>query len=130
MATTVADCVAMMEVLAPGFRPTEVSLDDVSIGVAWLDGCDPLVRERIQEQPPSVPVIGACSTSPFRHRIFPRFMAEVARDVHGEALRGEPRPVDGGGVADKVEDCLAITRSGASRQPPRGSSTVSKRWRR
>src|SRR5215217_9693772 len=48
MARTVADCVAMMEVLAPAFRPTEVSLDDVRVGVAWLDGCDPLVRERIQ----------------------------------------------------------------------------------
>jgi len=49
IAATVAGCEAMMAALAPGGwgEPVE-SLEQVLVGVAWLDGCDPLVRARIE----------------------------------------------------------------------------------
>jgi Asp-tRNA(Asn)/Glu-tRNA(Gln) amidotransferase A subunit family amidase len=106
MARTVGDCTAMMEVLAPGFRPTELALDDVTVGVAWLDGCDPLVRERIQDTAGRFPHRREIDF-PVPHGVFPGFMGEVA-DVHGE-LFAENRDLYGADVADKVEDCLSVT---------------------
>ena len=84
----------MMEVLAPGFRPPRFSLDDVSVGIAWLDGCDPLVRERIQETARRFPHRRQIDF-PVPHGVFPGFMAEVA-DVHGE-LFAENRDLYGAG---------------------------------
>jgi aspartyl-tRNA(Asn)/glutamyl-tRNA(Gln) amidotransferase subunit A len=49
MARSVSECAAMMEPLVPGFRRAEIeSLEDVSVGVAWLDRAEPLVRERVR----------------------------------------------------------------------------------
>jgi aspartyl-tRNA(Asn)/glutamyl-tRNA(Gln) amidotransferase subunit A len=107
MARTVGDCTAMMEVLAPGFRPIEIALHDVTVGVAWLDACDPLVRERIQGTAGRFPHRREIDF-PVPHGVFPGFMAEVA-DVHGE-LFAENRDLYGADVADKIEDCLAVTR--------------------
>src|SRR5215216_1836030 len=42
MATSVADCTAMMRALADGFRPRELeSLEHLDGGVAWVDEADP-----------------------------------------------------------------------------------------
>jgi aspartyl-tRNA(Asn)/glutamyl-tRNA(Gln) amidotransferase subunit A len=38
----------MMEALAPGFEPRTVELEELEIGIAWLDEADPLVRARIE----------------------------------------------------------------------------------
>src|SRR5438477_3645492 len=47
IAASVAGCEEMMAALAPGpwGEPVE-SLEQVVVGVAWLEGCDPLVRAR------------------------------------------------------------------------------------
>src|SRR5438093_3468362 len=50
MARTVAECGMQLEVLAPSFRRASVdSLEDVAVGIAWLDDADPLVRARVEE---------------------------------------------------------------------------------
>src|SRR5205085_2837281 len=44
MAATVAGCVELLQVLAPGFVPeTLESLEELTVGVAWLDGVDLLL---------------------------------------------------------------------------------------
>ncbi len=47
MGRDVADCVGMLEALAPCFQPASVGLADLAVGVAWLDEAAPLVRERV-----------------------------------------------------------------------------------
>jgi aspartyl-tRNA(Asn)/glutamyl-tRNA(Gln) amidotransferase subunit A len=106
MARTVEECVAMMVALAPGFTPTEVSLEEVGVGVAWVEECDPLVRARIEEAAAGFPERREADF-PVPHRIFPAFMAEVA-DVHRELFE-ENRELYGADVAGKIEDCLAVT---------------------
>jgi Asp-tRNA(Asn)/Glu-tRNA(Gln) amidotransferase A subunit family amidase len=49
MARDVAECVRMMEVLVPGFEPTDVEPADLVVGIAWLDEADPLVRARVED---------------------------------------------------------------------------------
>ena len=106
MARTVEECVAMMEILAPGFTPSEVALDEVSVGTAWLDECDPLVRERIEEAAARFPNRREIDF-PVPHGVFPGFMAEAA-DVHRELFL-ENRDLYGADVAEKLDDCLAVT---------------------
>src|SRR5215210_5454180 len=49
MARTVDGCTELLQVLADGFEPTSVeSLEEVEVGVAWLELADPLVRARVQ----------------------------------------------------------------------------------
>ena len=49
MGRDVETCVCMMEALTPGFERAELgSLDELELGVAWLDLAEPLVRARIQ----------------------------------------------------------------------------------
>jgi aspartyl-tRNA(Asn)/glutamyl-tRNA(Gln) amidotransferase subunit A len=49
IAASVEACEAMMTALAPGAwgEPVE-ALEQVLVGVAWLEGCDPLVRARVE----------------------------------------------------------------------------------
>ncbi|HEX9415802.1 MAG TPA: amidase [Gaiellaceae bacterium] len=106
MGRDVEACTAMMEVLAPAFRRTSVALEDLEVGVAWLDETDPLVRARVEE---------AASRSggsrpvefPLPKGVSPAFMAEVA-DVHRE-LYEENRDLYGADVARRIEACLAVT---------------------
>jgi len=106
MARTVEGCIAMMEALAPGFTPADIEPDELTVGVAWLDETDPLVRARIEEAASRFPNLREIDF-PIPTRIFPGFMAEVA-DVHRE-LFAENRDLYGADVADKIEDCLAVT---------------------
>jgi aspartyl-tRNA(Asn)/glutamyl-tRNA(Gln) amidotransferase subunit A len=106
MARTVGECMAMMEVLAPGFEPTEVALEDVAVGIAWLDECDALVRARIEEAARRFPNRRQIDF-PIPHGVFPGFMAEAA-DVHRELFL-ENRDLYGADVAEKLDDCLAVT---------------------
>src|SRR3954454_24966260 len=48
MARDVASCERMMEALAPEFAATEVDLADLTVGVAWTELAEPLVRARVE----------------------------------------------------------------------------------
>ena len=106
MARTVGECVTMMQALAPGFAPAQLSLDEVTVGLAWTEECDPLVRARVEEAAALAPNVRAVDF-PIPTRIFPGFMAEVA-DIHRELFAGN-RDLYGADVALKIDDCLAIT---------------------
>jgi aspartyl-tRNA(Asn)/glutamyl-tRNA(Gln) amidotransferase subunit A len=106
MARDVDGCTRMLEVLAPGFAPAELGLDDVEVGVLWLEHADPLVRVRVE---------AAAERCPNRHRldiplpeeIHPAFMREAA-DVHRELFE-EHADSYGENVRVKLERCLAVT---------------------
>ncbi len=106
MARTVEDCAALLAALVPEFRPAEVeSLEEVTVGLAWLDGTEPLVAARVREAAAHFPKL--------RHVDWPRpeidalFMHEVA-GVHRE-LYAEHAELYGEDVATKIERCLAVT---------------------
>lgn len=104
MARTVEECCRMLQALAPEFQPQRVELGELSVGVAWLDEADPLVRTRVGEIAERMP----------RHRVIelPRaaidalFMREVA-DVHRE-LYAEYEELYGDDVGVKIERCLDV----------------------
>ena len=49
MARDVESCLRMLEVLAPGFERAELgALEELELGVAWLDRAEPLVRARVE----------------------------------------------------------------------------------
>ena len=107
MARTVEECVTMLEALAPGFEPAPVpGLGDVRVAVAWLDGAQDGVRQRVE---------AAAAHFPHLERIdFPRgpghikvFMREIA-EVHATLFEEQPEAY-GEDVARKVRECLALT---------------------
>ena len=106
MASSVEGCERLMRTLAPGFEPVEFeSLEELEVGVAWLDRADPLVRERVQE---------VASLFPRRREIeLPLapanradFMREVA-DVHRALFSGNEE-LYGENVRGKIERCLRV----------------------
>ena len=112
LARDVAGCEAMLAALVPGFEPRVLeSLEQVSVGVAWLDTADPLVRARVEE---------AASRLPRRRQLdLPRaegtydaFSHEVA-DVHRELL-AEQEELYGEDVRIKLERCLAVSDAAAA----------------
>jgi aspartyl-tRNA(Asn)/glutamyl-tRNA(Gln) amidotransferase subunit A len=107
MASTVEGCERLLQSLAPEFEPHELeSLEELEVGVAWLDRADPLVRERVAE---------AASLFPQRREIeLPPapddragFMREVA-DVHRALFPGNEE-LYGDNVRGKIERCLRVT---------------------
>jgi aspartyl-tRNA(Asn)/glutamyl-tRNA(Gln) amidotransferase subunit A len=106
MAADVATCTRMLEVLAPGFTPIEVALEDLEVGTAWLELADPLVRARVE---------AAAELFPNRRRLelpLPdgtnvAFLREAA-DVHRELFE-EHADDYGDNVRAKLECCLAVT---------------------
>jgi aspartyl-tRNA(Asn)/glutamyl-tRNA(Gln) amidotransferase subunit A len=107
MASTVTGCIELMEALAPGFGSVGAeSLEELEVGVAWLELADPLVRERVE---------AAASRFPRRRDVdFPPaaddyrlFMREVA-DVHRALFPGNEE-LYGDNVRGKIERCLAVT---------------------
>jgi aspartyl-tRNA(Asn)/glutamyl-tRNA(Gln) amidotransferase subunit A len=106
MARSVADCTAMMRALDPGFRAERLALEDVEVGVAWLELCDPLVRERVE---------GAAARFARRRELeFPifegvthGFMREVAESHSG--LYPEHADAYGDDVRTKLELCIRVT---------------------
>ena len=107
MARDVATCEAMLAALVPGWQPRRLeSLEEVRVGVAWLDSADPLVRARVEQ---------AADALPRRTRIeLPRpdatydaFSHEVAQ-VHRE-LYAEAGDLYGEDVRIKVERCLRVS---------------------
>ncbi|HEX7256362.1 MAG TPA: amidase [Gaiellaceae bacterium] len=106
MARTVGECAAMLEALVPGFRrAAPAELDQLHIGVAWLDGCEPMVRRRLEHAAAHFP--GARPLDfPLDHGTSPLFMREVA-DVHRD-LFAESAESYGPSVRAKVERCLEV----------------------
>jgi aspartyl-tRNA(Asn)/glutamyl-tRNA(Gln) amidotransferase subunit A len=111
MARTVGACVSQLEALVPEFeRMMLESLEEVPVGIAWLDEAKPLVATRVGE--------ATAHFSRRRELDWPRpnidalFMREVA-DVHRE-LYAEHADLYGEDVAVKIERCLAVSDAEAS----------------
>ncbi len=107
LASSVEGCERLLRVLAPGFQPVELeSLEELEVGVAWLDQADPLVRERVAE---------AAALFPRRREIdLPPapanrsdFMRE-AGDVHRALFPGNEE-LYGDNVRGKIERCLRVS---------------------
>jgi aspartyl-tRNA(Asn)/glutamyl-tRNA(Gln) amidotransferase subunit A len=107
LATDVAGCIDAMAALVPGFEPAELpSLDELRVGVAWLDGAEPLVRARVEQ---------AAARFPNRRPLelpepvgtYAVFQREVAQ-VHADLWR-EHRDLYGENVATKVALALEVT---------------------
>jgi Asp-tRNA(Asn)/Glu-tRNA(Gln) amidotransferase A subunit family amidase len=106
MARTVEECTALLEALVPGFQRAGVeSLEEVAAGLAWLEGTEPLVAERVREATAHFPRLRSLDWP--RPAIDALFMREVA-DVHRE-LYAEHAELYGEDVAVKIERCLAVT---------------------
>jgi aspartyl-tRNA(Asn)/glutamyl-tRNA(Gln) amidotransferase subunit A len=112
MARTVDECVSLLEAIAPEFERTALSsLEELSVGVSWIDEADPLVAERVRETTGLMP-----DSRPLdwpRPDIWALFMREVA-DVHRE-LYAEYAELYSEEVAHKVERCLAVSDTEAGR---------------
>jgi aspartyl-tRNA(Asn)/glutamyl-tRNA(Gln) amidotransferase subunit A len=107
MAPTVAACTAMMAALDENFEPRRLdSLEEVEVGLAWLELADPLVHARVREAAERFPRRRPVDL-PFPDAVHPAFMREVA-DVHRE-LFAEYADSYGDNVRTKVERCLAVT---------------------
>jgi aspartyl-tRNA(Asn)/glutamyl-tRNA(Gln) amidotransferase subunit A len=107
MASSVEGCERLLRVLGPGFEPVELeSLEELEVGVAWLDRADPLVRARVAE---------AAALFPRRREIdlplVPEnrsdFMREAA-DVHRALFPGNEE-LYGENVRGKIDRCLRVT---------------------
>jgi aspartyl-tRNA(Asn)/glutamyl-tRNA(Gln) amidotransferase subunit A len=107
LASSVEGCERLLRALAPGFEPLELeSLEELDVGIAWLDRADPLVRERVAD---------AAALFPRRREIeLPLapanradFMREVA-DVHRALFPGNEE-LYGENVRGKIERCLRVS---------------------
>jgi aspartyl-tRNA(Asn)/glutamyl-tRNA(Gln) amidotransferase subunit A len=107
MASLVEGCEELLRALVPGFESVELeSLEELEVGVAWLDEAEPLVRERVGE---------AAALFPRRREVeLPLapanrsdFMREVA-DVHRALFPGNEE-LYGDNVRGKVERCLRVS---------------------
>jgi aspartyl-tRNA(Asn)/glutamyl-tRNA(Gln) amidotransferase subunit A len=108
MASTVEGCVVLMEALVPGFVPAAISsLEELRVGVAWLDGADPLVRARVQAAAELFPNRRSLDLPLPEHDEYALFMREVA-DVH-RALFPDNAEEYGDNVRLKLERCFEVT---------------------
>jgi aspartyl-tRNA(Asn)/glutamyl-tRNA(Gln) amidotransferase subunit A len=112
MARTVAECEALFAALAPGYAPhAAVELDELRVGVAWTELCDPLVRARVEEAAARFPQRRAVEI-PFVEPVGPLFMREVA--AGHEMLYAEHAELYGERVRTKIERCLGVTDADAA----------------
>jgi aspartyl-tRNA(Asn)/glutamyl-tRNA(Gln) amidotransferase subunit A len=89
MTASVEDSATMLEALVPGFeRSAAAALGDLSVGVAWLDEADPLVRARVSEAAALFP--GLCDAdfpggdSYDTTAVFTHEAAETHRELYAE----------------------------------------------
>jgi aspartyl-tRNA(Asn)/glutamyl-tRNA(Gln) amidotransferase subunit A len=107
MARDLHACARMAEALVPGLAPLEIDLGDVSVGVAWLDRADPLVRARIEEAAAFFPNRTEIKLPLLQEETYPVFAREAA-DVHRD-LFAEHQGRYGDNVRTKIERRLAVT---------------------
>lgn len=106
IADSVAACTMAMEALAPEFtRSDPVRVDELRVGVAWLEHADPLVRARVEEAAALFTAPRALEL-PLAEDIGPAFAREVA-DVHRD-LFAEHAAEYGDNVRTKIERCLQM----------------------
>jgi aspartyl-tRNA(Asn)/glutamyl-tRNA(Gln) amidotransferase subunit A len=106
MARSVAECTAMMAALLPGFAGVECALDEVEVGVAWVDSCDPLVGARVTEAASRFPRRRAIDV-PLADGPHHDFMREAAESHSG--LFPEHADAYGEDVRTKLERCFRVT---------------------
>jgi aspartyl-tRNA(Asn)/glutamyl-tRNA(Gln) amidotransferase subunit A len=108
MAATVDGCVRLLEALVPGFEPVTLgSLDELRVGLAWIDEAEPLVRERVAAAAARFPnrlEIELPRPDPDENKLF---MREVA-DVH-RGLFPERADEYGANIRWKLELCVEVT---------------------
>ena len=106
MASSVEGCERMLRVLAPDFEPVQLeSLEELEVGVAWLDQAEPLVRGRLGEAVALLPRRRELEL-PLAPADRADFMREVA-DVHRVLFPGNEE-LYGENVRSKVERCLQV----------------------
>ena len=108
MARDVAMCVDLLQELVPGFRQTELRLEDVEVGVLWLEHAEPLVRARVDTASEHFPNRRRLEL-PLPEGTHAAFMREAA-DVHRELFE-EHADAYGENVRVKLERCLTVTDS-------------------
>jgi Asp-tRNA(Asn)/Glu-tRNA(Gln) amidotransferase A subunit family amidase len=107
MASSAEGCERLLRMLAPGIEPLELeSLEELEVGVAWLDEADPLVRARVEEAAAHFPRRREIEL-PLAPANRTDFMREVA-DVHRALFPGNEE-LYGENVRGKVERCLAVS---------------------
>jgi Asp-tRNA(Asn)/Glu-tRNA(Gln) amidotransferase A subunit family amidase len=107
MASSAEGCERLLRVLVPGFEPLELeSLEELEVGVAWLDRADPLVRERVAEATKLFPRRRELEL-PLAPANRSDFMREAA-DVHRALFSGNEE-LYGDNVRGKIERCLRVT---------------------
>ena len=108
MASTVAGCTELLPALAPGFEPATLeSLEELRVGVAWLNEADPLVRERVAEAAAWFPRRAALDL-PLPDRAENALFRREVADVH-RGLFPEHADEYGEGIRWKLELCLEVT---------------------
>lgn len=108
MARSVAECSAMLAALAPGFEPIGLeSLEELRVGVAWIDLAEPLVRASVREVAARFPGARPLDLPLPDRAVGKVFMREVA-DVHRD-LFADHAGRYGDNVRTKVDRCLAVT---------------------
>jgi aspartyl-tRNA(Asn)/glutamyl-tRNA(Gln) amidotransferase subunit A len=109
MGRDVGTCARMLEALAPGFERSKLgSLEEVEVGVAWLDLAEPLVRARVEAAAELFPRRRDVAF-PFPNGIGAVFMREVAESHRG--LFPKQAETYGANVRAKLERCVAVTDS-------------------
>jgi aspartyl-tRNA(Asn)/glutamyl-tRNA(Gln) amidotransferase subunit A len=112
MASSVEGCERLMQTLAPGFEPAELeSLEELEVGIGWLDEAEPLVRERVAEAAILFPRRRELEL-PLAPENRADFMREVA-DVHRPLFPGNEE-LYGENVRGKIERALAVTDADAA----------------
>ncbi len=107
MARSVPDCTAAAATLVPGLAVAPLaSLEEVEVGLAWLELAEPLVRARVAEAASRFPRRREVDF-PLSNGVGPAFQREVA-DVHRELFR-EHQTLYGRNVRTKIERCLRVT---------------------
>jgi aspartyl-tRNA(Asn)/glutamyl-tRNA(Gln) amidotransferase subunit A len=107
MGRDVETCARMLEALAPRFESTELdSLEDVEVGIAWLDQAEPLVRTRVQVAAELFPRRRSVAF-PLPDGVGVVFMREVAESHR--ALFPAHANAYGDNVRAKLERCVRVT---------------------
>ena len=107
MGRDVETCARMLEALAPGLERAELgSLEELEVGVAWLEFAAPLVRARVEAAAARFPHRRSV-TFPFPEGVGAVFMREAAESHRG--LFPEHADAYGENVRAKLERCLEVT---------------------
>jgi aspartyl-tRNA(Asn)/glutamyl-tRNA(Gln) amidotransferase subunit A len=107
MARDVEACAQMLEALAPGFDRAELgSLEELKVGIAWIEHAEPLVQRRVQAAAELFPRSRAVAF-PFPEGLGAVFMREAAESHRG--LFPEHAEAYGDNVRAKLEACVRVT---------------------